>query len=108
MTLNAVAEKLYNKMILNRIRPTVDPLLSWTQNDFRKARSTRFSILTLRRIIEGIKAKESSINNFIHRRLEGICLNSSIAYVRNSSRLWHPTIYSRSNQYRNTRTQVPR
>ena len=44
-------------MILNRIQPYVDPLTSWTQNGFRKSRSTLYNIITLRRIIEGIKLK---------------------------------------------------
>ena len=57
ISLNAIAAKLYNKMLLNRIQPHVDKLLSWTQNGFRKSRSTLYNILTLRRIIEGLKSK---------------------------------------------------
>jgi hypothetical protein len=57
ISLNSIAAKLYNKMILNRIQPFIDPLLVSTQNGFRKSRSTLYNILTLRRIIEGIKAK---------------------------------------------------
>ena len=44
-------------MILNRIQPYVDPLVSWTQNGIRKSRSTLYNIITLRRIIKGIKHK---------------------------------------------------
>ena len=44
-------------MLLNRIQPHVDPLLSWTQCGFRKSRSTLSNILALRRIIEGLKDK---------------------------------------------------
>ena len=44
-------------MILNRIQPFIDPLLMPTQNGFRKSKSTLYNILTLRRIIEGINAK---------------------------------------------------
>ena len=44
-------------MLLNRIQQHVDPLLSWTQAGFRKARSTLSNILALRRIIEGLKDK---------------------------------------------------
>ena len=57
ISLNPIAAKIYNKMLLNRIQPHVDPLLTWTQNGFRKSRSTLFNIITLRRIIEGLKAK---------------------------------------------------
>ena len=57
ISLNVIAAKLYNKMLLNRIQPHVDPILSWTQAGFRKTRSTLSNILALRRIIEGLKDK---------------------------------------------------
>ena len=57
ISLNTIASKLYNKMLLNRIQTHVDPLLSWTQCGFRKSRSTLSNILALRRIIEGLKDK---------------------------------------------------
>lgn len=44
-------------MILNRIRPHLDPLLRPHQNGFRENRSTTSHILALRRLIEGIKDK---------------------------------------------------
>ena len=44
-------------MILNRIRPEIDPILRKNQNGFRKNRSTLGQILTIRRILEGIKSK---------------------------------------------------
>ena len=57
ISLNTIAAKLYNKMLLNRIQPHIDPILSWTQGGFRKCRSTLSNILALRRIIEGLKDK---------------------------------------------------
>ena len=54
---NVVAEKIYNKMILIRIKPHLYPLLRMNQNGFRSGRSTLAQILALRRLIEGIKAK---------------------------------------------------
>lgn len=53
----SVVTKLMNKMILNRIRTELDPLLRKSQNGFRPGRSTTAHILSLRRIIEGVKAK---------------------------------------------------
>ena len=53
--LSSLVAKLYNKMILNRIRPKLDPLLRPNQNGFRTGRTTISQILALRRIIEGIK-----------------------------------------------------
>ncbi|XP_072047196.1 uncharacterized protein [Amphiura filiformis] len=44
-------------MILNRIRPEVDKVLRINQNGFRVGRTTVSHILALRRIIEGVKAK---------------------------------------------------
>ena len=53
--LTAIAAKLTNKMILNRIQPEIDKRLRPNQNGFRPGRSTSAQILALRRIIEGVK-----------------------------------------------------
>ena len=57
ITLTPIAAKIYNLMILNRIRPYVYPILIKNQNGFRTNRSTPEQILAIRRIIEGVKAK---------------------------------------------------
>ena len=44
-------------MILNRIRPAIDPLLRTNQNGFRPGRTTVGQILALRRLIEEIRKK---------------------------------------------------
>ena len=44
-------------MLLNRMKPFLDLLLRKNQNGFRPGRSTIAQILSLRRIVEGIKAK---------------------------------------------------
>ena len=56
-TLTSIGAKLFSRMVLNRIRPFVDPILRWNQNGFRQQRSTISQILALRRIIEGMKTK---------------------------------------------------
>ena len=56
ITLTAISAKIYNLMLLNRIRPAVDPLLRKNQNGFRSKRSTMGQILTIRRILEGVRA----------------------------------------------------
>ena len=56
ITLTAISAKIYNLMLLNRIRPAVDPLLRKSQNGFRRKRSTMGQILTIRRILEGVRA----------------------------------------------------
>ena len=57
ITLLSSASKIYNKMLLNRIRPILDEKLRTNQNGFRPGRSTLAQILTLRRIIEEVKSK---------------------------------------------------
>jgi len=57
ITLTAIAAKIYNKLILNRIQPEMEKILRKNQNGFRKSRSTTGQILTERRLIEGINAK---------------------------------------------------
>ena len=55
--LTAIAAKIYNLLLLNRIIPKIDPVLRKNQNEFRTYRSTSGQMLTIRRILEGIKSK---------------------------------------------------
>ena len=52
ISLLPIATKIYNKMLLNRILPCIDPILRKNQNGFRPGRSTLSQIFVLRRIIE--------------------------------------------------------
>ena len=56
IALSAIAAKLTNKLILNRIRPPIDKHLRTNQNGFRPGRGTTAHILALRRLIEGVKS----------------------------------------------------
>ena len=56
ISLAAIAAKLTNKMILNRVQPEIDPKLRNNQNGFRPGRSTTAHLLALRRLIEGVKS----------------------------------------------------
>ena len=58
ISLTVVAAKVYNKLLLERIRCHLDPLLRINQNGFRPGRSTLSQITTLRRLIEGVKSKQ--------------------------------------------------
>jgi len=53
ISLMSVAAKLFNRMLLNRIRPVIDPKLRDNQAGFRPDRSCTDQIHILRRIIEG-------------------------------------------------------
>ena len=55
ISLTCVTAKLFNRMVLNRIRDPIDPHLRSAQNGFRKGRSTVAQILALRRLIEEVK-----------------------------------------------------
>ena len=49
-----VITKLLNRMLLDRIRSHIEPLLRYNQNGFRPERGTREQILAIRRIIEEV------------------------------------------------------
>ena len=55
ITLLPIAAKIYNKLILLRIAPALDPLLRKNQNGFRKGRGTLSQILAIRRILEEMR-----------------------------------------------------
>ena len=57
ITLTCIAVKIYNTMIIEIIQSAIDEILRPNKNGFRKNRSTVGQILTVRRIIEGIKEK---------------------------------------------------
>ena len=58
ITLTSIAAKIYNALLRNRIEPKIDNILRKNQNGFRRNRSTTSQILTIRRILEGVRAKK--------------------------------------------------
>ena len=57
ITLTSIAAKIYNALLQNRIVPQIDKILRKNQNGFRRNRSTTSQILTILRILEGVRAK---------------------------------------------------
>ena len=57
IALMSIAAKLFNRILLMRIRSILDSHLRTNQNGFRPGRSTTQQILCMRRIIEGCKTK---------------------------------------------------
>ena len=55
ISLISIAAKVYNRILLDRIRPHVDPMLRNNQAGFRPGRSCAQQIHILRRIMEGFK-----------------------------------------------------
>ena len=56
ITLTSTAAKIYNPLLRNCIEPKIDNILRKNQNGFRRNRSTTSQILTIRRILEGVRA----------------------------------------------------
>ena len=57
ITLTSITAKIYNALLRNRIEPQIDNILRKNQNGFQRNRSMTSQILTIRRILEGIQAK---------------------------------------------------
>ena len=57
ISISQVILKVVNIMIFHRIQPILGPLLRTNQNGIRPGRSTTAQILTLRRIIEALRAR---------------------------------------------------
>ena len=57
ITLTSIAAKIYNALLRNCIEPKIDNILRKNQNGFRRNRSTTSQILTIHRILEGVRAK---------------------------------------------------
>lgn len=55
------AAKLFNRVLLARLQPVLDPYLRYEQNGFRPHRGTVTQILALRRIIEEARVHQSSL-----------------------------------------------
>ena len=55
--LTSIATKIYNALLRTHIEPKIDNILRKNQNSFRRNRSTTSQILTIRRILEGVRAK---------------------------------------------------
>ena len=57
ITLTSITAKIYNALLRNRIEPKIDNILRKNQNGLRWNRSTASQLLTIRRILEGVRAK---------------------------------------------------
>ena len=57
ITLKSIAAKIYNDLQRNRIEPKIDNILRKNQNGCQRNWSTTSQILTICRILEGVRAK---------------------------------------------------
>ena len=108
ITLTSIAAKIYNAQLRNRIEPKIDNILRKNQKGFWRNRSTTSQILTIRRILEGLWAKNLQATllfvdftkafNSIHRgKMEQILLAYSLP---------KETIAAITILYRNTKVKV--
>ena len=58
ITLTSIAAKIYNALLRNCIEVKIENILRKNQNGFRRNRLTTSQILTIRRILEGVRAKK--------------------------------------------------
>ena len=65
ITLTSIAAKIYNALLRNRIEPKIDNILRKNQNGFRRNRSMTSQILTIRRILEGVRAKTYRLQYYL-------------------------------------------
>ena len=108
ITLTSIAGKFYNALQRNRIEPKIDNILRKNQNGLRRNRSTSSQILTIRRILEGVRAKNlqatlifvdfTKVFDSIHRgKMEQILLAYGIP---------KETVAAITILYRNTKVKV--
>ena len=81
ITFTSIAAKIYNALLQNWIETKINNILTKNQNGFRRNRSTTSQILTIRRILEGVRAKNLQATilfvdftkalDFIHREENG-------------------------------------
>ena len=57
ITLTSIAAKIYNALLRNWIEPKIDNIFRKNQNGFRRNRSTTSQILSIHRILEGVRAR---------------------------------------------------
>ena len=67
-----ITTKVYNVLLLNRMKPETEKILRKNQNGYRRNRPKLLKILSIHRIIKGVNAKkESRGNTILHRFLLG-------------------------------------
>ena len=88
IALTSIAAKIYNAVQRKCIQTKIDNILRKNQNGFRRNRSTTSQILTIRRILEGVRAKKPTGNNIICRLYQSLCFHSQREDGANSTRIW--------------------
>ena len=104
----SVMVKVYNRMLLNRIKPILGPLQRTNQYEFRETRTTVQQVLALRRLVEGVKKKQlSAIITFIALRKAFESIHRDrLMRILDADGIPKPIIDSVSAMYANTSAKV--
>ena len=101
ITLTSIAAEIYNALLLNRIEPKFDNILRKNQNAFRRNRSTTSQILTIHRILEGVREKTYRRRYYLSTLLRALIPFTEGRWSKFYS---HTAIMI---LYRNTKVKVP-
>ena len=102
----SIAAKIYNVLLCNYIEPKIENIIRKNQNGFRRNRSMTLQILTIRRILEGIRAKKPTGDNTICQLYQGLWFHSQREDGKNSTSIPKETIAAIMILYRNTKVKV--
>ena len=91
ITLRSIAAKIYNGLLRNRIEPKIDNIFGKNQNGFQIKRSTTSQILTIRRILEGIRSKPYSQQYYLLTLLRPLTPFTEVRW----SKFFSPTAYQK-------------
>ena len=87
VTFTAIAAKVYNALLLNRIQSKIEETLRKNQNSFLRNRSTTSKILTIRR---RRARKKSRGNTAVHRFFQGIWFHRQTEDGASTFSTWSP------------------
>ena len=87
----SIAAKIYNALLCNRIEPKIYNILRKNQNGIRRNRSTTSQILTIRRILEGVRAKKFRLQYYLSTLLWPLIPYTEARW----SKLYSQTIYQK-------------
>ena len=85
--LTSIAAKIYNTLLQNHIEPIIEKILRKNQNGFSRNRSTTSQILTIRRILEGVRTKTNKQTNNLQATFSSLWLHTQWENGANASRL---------------------
>ena len=108
ITLTSIAAKIYNALLRNRIEPKINNILRKYQNGFWRNRFTTSQILTIRRILEGVRAKNLQATLLFVEFIKAFdsIHRGKMEQIRLAYGLPKETVAAITILYRNTKVQV--